>query len=137
MRYIGLDIGDKRIGVALSDPTGLLATPLKIIKRRDDATDIAAIVKLVAEHKAGMAIAGLPVSLGEFEGLQAVKVRCFADKLQQSLTISLAYQDERYSTADARMLLREAGAKPKRLKQSDDAAAAAVILQAFLDEHRK
>jgi putative holliday junction resolvase len=64
-------------------------------------------------------------------------VRCFADNLQQSLKVSLAFQDERYSTSDARQLLREAGVKTKRLKQPDDAAAAAVILQAFLDEHRK
>jgi putative holliday junction resolvase len=137
MRYLGLDIGDKRIGVALSDPTALLASPLTIVKRRDDTADIAAIVKLVAEHQAGMVIAGLPVSLGEFEGLQAAKVRCFADKLQQSLKVSLAFQDERHSTSDAQWLLREAGANKRRLKQPDDAAAAAVILQAFLDEHRK
>lgn len=136
MRILALDVGDRRIGVALSDPLGILASPLTIIERRDEAVDIAAIGALVSEHKVGRVIAGMPLSLAGESGMQAGKVKAFLDKLAPSLDVPLETRDERFSTLTARELMLEAGAKGKKRRKPDDAAAAAVILQSYLDEHR-
>ncbi len=136
MRILGLDIGDRRIGVALSDPTGLLARPLTIIQRKGEEADVAAIVRLVAEHQAGQVLAGLPLSLDGSLGPQAAKVKSFLGKLAPALPVPLETRDERFSTATARELRLASGMKKKKRQAPDDAAAAAVILQSYLDEHR-
>ena len=81
MRIMALDVGDSRIGVALSDPLEMLASPLTIIKRLNEASDIQSIVKLVNEHQVGKLLVGLPLSLSGDEGMQAQKVKAFAEKL--------------------------------------------------------
>jgi putative Holliday junction resolvase len=127
-------VGDSRIGVALSDPLEMLASPLVIIKRLDEASDVLSMVKLVNEHKAGKLLVGLPLSLSGDEGMQAKKVKAFADKLARVLSIPLEMVDERFSTVMAREYMRETGKKKDRFKKKDDAVAAAVILQSYLDE---
>ncbi len=136
MRILGLDIGDRRIGVAVSDPTGLLARPLVIIPRKGEAADVAAVVRLVAEHQAGKVLAGLPLSLDGSLGPQAAKVKAFLDKLAPALPVPLETWDERFSTTTAHELRLAAGVKKKKRQAPDDAAAAAVILQSYLDEQR-
>jgi putative Holliday junction resolvase len=132
---MALDVGDSRIGVALSDPTEMLASPLVIIKRLNEASDIQGIVKLANEHGAGKLLVGLPLSLSGGTGMQAEKVQTFVEKLRASLSISIELVDERFSTVTAREYMRESGGKKKnRHKQHDDAIAAAVILQGYLDE---
>ncbi len=135
MRILALDIGDRRIGVAVSDPTGLLARPLTIISRKGDASDIQAIAGLINENEAGKLIIGLPLSLDGAIGPQAAKVKGFADKLSSALTIPLEFRDERFSTASVKEQRAEVGAKRKKRLAPDDAEAAAVILQGYLDEN--
>jgi putative Holliday junction resolvase len=133
---MALDVGDSRIGVALSDPLEMLASPLCIIKRLDEVADAQNIVKLVNEHKAGKLLVGLPLSLSGETGMQAQKVKAFADRLAISLSVPLEMVDERFSTFTAREYMRETGKKKDRFKKKhDDSMAAAVILQGYLDEH--
>ena len=124
MRSLALDVGDKRIGVALSDPLGVLASPLTIIDRADEVTDIAAIVKIIEQHRVGSVIVGLPLSPDGGLGSQA-------EELRLSVAVPIEYRDERLSTVTARRLMRSA---KKDRKARDDAMAAMVILQSYLDE---
>ncbi len=133
-RSLGLDIGDKRIGVALSDPHGVLASPLTIIHRQDEAADFEAIVNIISQHQVGRIIVGLPRSMDGTLGKQAEKVKAFVDRLISHIKVPLEFRDERLSTVSARRLMREAGIKKRKVKVHDDDAAAAIILQGYLDE---
>ncbi len=136
MRIMALDIGDKKIGVAMSDPEGVLATPLVTIIRLNDSEAIDSICKLVSKYKVGHVVVGLPYSLDGSMGTQAEKVCAFARKLSQSLQVDIRMQDERLSSAAADRLLSEAGVKKGHKKSVRDAAAAAFILQGYLDSLR-
>ncbi len=136
MRSLGLDIGDKRIGVALSDPDGILASPLTIINRRDESQDIEAIVDIISQQGVGRIIVGLPRSMDGSLGGQAEKVEAFTQRLASRIQVPLEYRDERLTTVLAERLRRAAGGKKKR-KARDDAQAAALILQGYLDEGRE
>ncbi len=124
--------------MALSDPLGVLASPLLIFEHQDDAADIAFILKLVTEHKVEHIIVGFPQSMNGTIGTQAEKVKSFAEKLRLQSPVPIEYRDERLTTVTAKRLMREAGtrksAKNKNVKY--DAAAAAIILQSFLNEER-
>jgi putative Holliday junction resolvase len=133
MRVMAIDVGDKRIGVALSDPTGTLASPNTIIERTEESQDIAAINKIIARYDVTKIVIGLPISLSGRIGEQAEKVHAFADHLVKHIDISVDFRDERLTTVSAKRLLRESG-KKGRNPGKDDAAAAAVILQSYLDE---
>jgi putative Holliday junction resolvase len=135
MRSLGLDIGDKRIGVALSDPDGILASPLTVIHRRDESRDIEVIIDLISQQQVGRIIVGLPYSLDGSLGEQAEKVKAFTRKLVSRINVPLEYRDERLTTVMAGRLRRATGGK-KRKKARDDAQAAAIILQGYLDEGR-
>ena len=132
-RCLGLDIGDKKIGVALSDPQGILASPLTIIKRSEEKIDIEAILGIVDQNQVGQIIAGLPYSMDGSIGSQAEKVQAFVHELSSHSKIPVDFRDERLSTVSAKRLLWEIG---KRKKTEDDAIAAAIILQGYLDEAR-
>lgn len=134
---MGLDIGDKKIGVALSDPTRTLASPLTTIIRNSDEQAIADIINLVIKYKVEQIIIGLPYSLNGDIGRQARKVLEFKNKVSQSVVAEIIMQDERLSSVSANQKLREAGKKGSRLKQEMDAAAATIILQSYLDEHEQ
>jgi putative Holliday junction resolvase len=133
MRSLGLDIGDKRIGVALSDPGGILASPLTVINRRDESRDIEAIIDIISQQRVGRVIVGLPHSLDGSLGEQAEKVKAFTQRLASRIQVPLEYRDERLTTVMVERLRRAAGDK-KRRKARDDAQAAALILQGYLDE---
>jgi len=133
MRILGLDIGDSRIGVAISDPVEIIATPLMVITRDDDNTAIAAIIHLVGQYDVKRIVIGLPYSLDGSIGRQANKVKDFVDKLSQSTSARIELRDERLSTVAAQRLLRGAGNKRAKEKSGLDAAAAAFILQGYLD----
>ena len=136
-RILALDVGDRRIGVAKSDPMAVLANPFKIIKRTEEDTDIEAIVQMVDSLDIGRIIVGLPLSLDGSLGQQAEKVEAFTDKLRLKIKIPLEFCDERLSTVSARQLMRQAASKKTTRLKHDDAAAAAVILQGYLDEKRR
>ena len=133
MRTLGLDIGDKRIGVAISDPEEILASPLATITREDDKKAIADIIELVDQHNVERIVVGLPYSLDGSIGGQANKVMDFTEKLSKYTRASMEIWDERLSTVAVERLLRETGNKKARKKARLDAAAAAFILQGYLD----
>jgi putative Holliday junction resolvase len=134
MRCLGLDIGDRRVGVALSDPDGILASPLTIIERTDDNKALAAIADIIDKQGAKLVIVGLPRSLDGSLGGQAEKVRDFARRLVERIKVPLEYRDERLTTVMARRLRRATGGRKGRGKPRYDAQAAALILQDYLEE---
>jgi putative Holliday junction resolvase len=131
MRSLGLDIGDKRIGVALSDPQGILASPYTIIHREHDSADIESLISIIREKEVTRVIAGLPRSMDGSLGEQAAKVKGFTEKLAGKIEVPVEFRDERLSTVSARRLMKEAKVKSTK---HDDAMAAALILQGYLDE---
>ena len=136
-RIIGLDVGDKWLGVAISDPMGIIARPLVILERRDEISDAETVVKLVNEYRAGKVIVGLPRLLTGHIGAQAEHVQHFAARIASMVDAPVLFQDERYSTAEAQEIMKANRKKKKAFfKERDDAVAAAVILQDFLDQNR-
>lgn len=134
MRSLGLDIGDRRIGVALSDPEGILASPFSVINRKDDSLAIKAIIDIISQQGVGQVIVGLPRSLDGSLGRQVEKVKEFVQRLCQYTKVPVDYRDERLTTVMAQRLRRVSGGKKSRGKVSYDAQAAALILQSYLDE---
>jgi putative Holliday junction resolvase len=132
---LGLDVGDRRIGVALSDPMGILASPLTIIDRSGETEDIEKIVNLISHHQVKEIIVGLPLSLRGDVGEQAGKVHVFIEHLIRHTEVPLKLRDERLTTVSAKRLMREARTKKTKEKVPDDAFAAALILQSYLDEN--
>jgi len=133
MRTLGLDIGDKRIGVAISDLEEILASPLATITREDDEKAINAIIQLVDKHDVERIVVGLPYSLDGSVGRQANKVMDFVERLSRCTRADIQLQDERLSTVAVERLLTQAGIKGARKRAQRDAAAAAFILQGYLD----
>ncbi len=134
-RSLVLDIGDKRIGVALSDPGGILASPFTIINRRDETADIEAITNIISQKGIKQVVVGLPRSMDGSIGKQAEKVKTFTQKLCENTEVPVEFRDERLTTVLAKRLM-QAVKKTKR-KARDDAIAAALILQGYLDETRE
>lgn len=133
MRILGLDVGDRRVGVAISDPTEIIASPLTVITRDNDSAAISAIVQLVSQYDVKRIVVGLPYSLDGSIGHQANKVKDFVQKLSQSTSTGIELWDERWSTIAAESMLSEAGNKNARERSRRDDAAAAYILQGYLD----
>lgn len=136
-RRLGIDVGAVRIGVALSDPDGLLATPLVTVARDSDGgTDVTAVVALVAEHDAVEIVVGLPRTLAGVEGPAAQAARVFGDALVAALDVPVTYTDERLTTVVATRQLRESGRRGRRQRAVVDQVAAVGILQGWLDAGR-
>jgi putative Holliday junction resolvase len=131
-RLLGLDVGEKRVGVAICDETQTLARPLVTIKRASKKEDFATLATLCREHTIAKVIVGLPKTLRGEEGPQAQRVRRYANELQAALNLPIDFWDERYSSVDAQERLTSASRKA-RAKGDIDAAAAAIILQEYLD----
>jgi putative Holliday junction resolvase len=136
MRIMGLDIGDKRIGVALCDPDEILASPHSTIVRKTDEQAIQSIIDIALQNNVKCIIAGVPYSMDGSIGKQAAEVITFIEKISQSTEIPVEMQDERLSTVAAENLLKEAGRRRNKLKDRRDSAAAAYILQGYLDKQR-
>jgi putative Holliday junction resolvase len=120
--------------VALSDPQGILASPFTIINRSDEAADIEAITSIISQHQVKQVIVGLPRSMDGSIGKQAEKVKAFTQKLGNFTEVSIEFRDERLSTVSAKRLMQTVKAKKGKKKAQDDAIAAALILQGYLDE---
>ncbi|MEN6520634.1 MAG: Holliday junction resolvase RuvX [Armatimonadota bacterium] len=134
MKLMGLDVGEKRIGVALSDDTGSFAFPFTTIVRTvSEKADLRSIVCVIEEENVSKVIVGIPIMLSGQEAVQAEKIRAFAGKLARRLRIPLEYWDERYSTAEAERLLIDAGKSREARKNIIDKTAAAVILQSYIE----
>jgi len=136
-RRIGIDVGSVRVGVALSDPDGLIATPLQTVPRDvDGGTDVATIAALVAEHEAVGVVVGLPRTLAGREGPAAEAARAFVAVLEPALAVPVELSDERLTTVVATRQLRESGRKGRKQRAVVDQVAAVGILQGWLDTHR-
>jgi len=134
-RRIGIDVGDVRIGVAVCDPDGLLATPSETVAAGPGA--IARLAEIVIETEAFECVVGLPVSLSGREGPAATKVRLFAAELAAAVApVEIRLFDERMTTMTADSLLRQGGRSGPAKRKVIDQAAAAVILQTALDAER-
>lgn len=136
MRILGLDVGDRRIGVAISDPVGLTAQPLMVIERRSGEADIRAVRMIVTEYDVGSIIVGLPLTMRGVEGPQAKKVMGFADSLRRGLSLPVHLLDERLTTMQGQRVLRETGASRAKRRLVIDQVAAQLILQHFLETQR-
>jgi len=140
-RLLSLDLGERRIGVAISDPTQTLARPLTTLTRASREEDFAAIASLVDEYQAERVIIGLPLSLDGTEGPQARQTRRYAERLSETLGVPIEFWDERYSSQTAQEILQKKGKRTssRRRKEREkarariDATAAAVFLQSYLD----
>jgi putative Holliday junction resolvase len=132
-RFMGLDLGDKTIGLALSDVRGTIATPLDTIRRRKFTADAEALIALIDEHDVAALVLGLPVNMDGTEGPRCQSTRQFAANLLQKRDIPIAFQDERLSTAAVTRTLIEADVSRARRAEVVDKMAAAYILQAALD----
>ena len=134
-RVLGLDLGDARIGVAISDPERRLAVPLGTV-RTGPPEDVRAIARLVAEHGIALVVVGHPLLLSGAPGDRARHAEAFADALEGVLGVPVVLEDERLSTREAERALRAAGRSGREVRREVDRSAAAVILQAFLDRRR-
>lgn len=136
-RVMALDLGEKRIGIAVSDPTRTIAAPHSMLTRRSRADDFAHFARLIAEQNVTQLVLGLPITLGGEEGQRAVWVRGYATELAAHIAVPIAFQDESLTTVEATAALHAQGRRGKKVRQRVDAVAAALILQAWLDSLRE
>jgi putative Holliday junction resolvase len=134
MRVVGLDLGTRRIGVAVSDPSGTLASPLRVIERGSDpAADHAVIANIVDEVSAERVVVGLPLSLSGHMGPAAKAAQAEAEMLAGALPVPVELHDERLTTVAAHRSMQAAGRNSRSRRATVDQAAAAVLLQSWLD----
>ncbi len=134
-RVLCLDVGDARIGIAVSDPTGTIATPVEVLHRVGWGPDSRRIKALCDRYETDEVISGLPLNMDGSEGFQAAKVREFCTVLEK-LGLHIRYQDERLTTVTAEEALLEDGMSREDRKKHVDKVAAAVILRQWLDENK-
>ncbi len=133
MRYLGLDLGRARIGLALADDVLRTARPLGAVVHRSARDDLAAIAATAREYEVTRAVVGLPINMDGTEGPAARHARAFAGKLSDALALPVELFDERLSTFEAETRLRDQGFSARDRRARVDAEAAAVILQGWLD----
>lgn len=129
-RYLGIDYGTKRVGIAISDGLGLTARPLEVVKRNDAVSRLS---ELVSTYDVAKLIIGLPTALGGFEGSSAEAAREFGQELSKCTGAKVEYMDERFTSRMAETALIDSGMKRRDRRETVDKVAAAIILQAYLD----
>lgn len=136
-RIMGLDYGDVRIGVALSDVTHLIASGLETYTRKTNKLDIAHLAQIIAENDVNLVVFGLPLNMDGSEGIRVVKTKNFAEKLKAECNVMVDFFDERLSSVDAEEILLNAGLRRDKRKDVIDKVAATLILQGYLDKKRE
>ncbi|MCH8826894.1 MAG: Holliday junction resolvase RuvX [Chloroflexi bacterium] len=136
MRLLALDVGDRRIGVAMSDPDGILASPLTTIERQAKDSSLEQILRIAEENDVAEIIVGIPYLMSGRVGPQARITMDYVDKLAQRTDLPIQRVDERLSSVQAERMLRQSGVRPSENKGKIDAAAAAILLQSYLDSNR-
>jgi putative Holliday junction resolvase len=135
-RVLALDVGERRIGVAVSDPSGTFALPLRPLERQNLRSDLAAIAELAAEHGARTIVVGDPIRLSGERGIAAEKIDRFCGALARAFDGAIEREDERMTTAQATRTLIAADLSRAKRKQIVDGVAAALILEGFLARRR-
>ena len=135
-RILCLDVGDRRIGVAVGDVGIALARPLTVIQRKGGRPDLDAVAQLAREHNVERIVVGLPRSLDGTLGPQARKVQAFVAALTRYVDTPIEMWDEQFSTVEAERLMAETGVRREKRRGQVDAIAAAVVLQSYLDSRR-
>ncbi len=133
MRLLALDLGDRRIGLAVGDDGGRLALPAGHLERKTLRLDIARLLEIAREREVGGFVIGMPYTLSGEVGPQARQTQGFIRALRKQTDLTVHTVDERYTSAEAEALMREAGQQPSRRRGDVDAVAATLILQRFLD----
>lgn len=136
MRALGIDVGTRRVGVAVSDPTGTIAQGLTVLPRTSWTAVLARVRALVAELGVERVVVGLPLRMDGSEGPAAAQARAFAGRLRAELQVPVVMQDERLSTAEAERTMISGDASRRHRRERRDAVAAALILQQYLDRRR-
>ena len=137
MRVLALDIGEKRIGVAVSDPSGTVATPVTVLDAPKVLGDGRELVRLVEDYEAELVLVGLPLSMDGNEGPQAKRVRSAAARLAGFLRVPVEFADERLSSAQASKAMQATGASSREQRGRVDMVAASLFLQSYLDARRE
>ena len=132
-RVLALDVGSKRIGVAVSDPLGITAQGLQTIERRNKRRDLEALGQVLAKYDVREIVVGLPLRLSGAEGTQSEKMRRFAEDLQSHFGVTVHLWDERWTSTEANRLLRETELSIKKRGQAVDRMAAILILQSWME----
>ena len=132
-RILALDLGKKRIGLALSDPLGITAQGLPNLERTRKRDDLAALARLTEEQEVGMILVGNPVNMGGGEGRQSAWVREFAEELKKRTGLAICFWDERLTTVAANRVLLESGISARKRAAAVDRLSAVILLQSYLD----
>jgi putative pre-16S rRNA nuclease len=135
MGLAALDVGDARIGVAVSDDFGVSVRGVGVVARKGGVHDLAAVSRVLSRHEVSRIVIGLPLNMDGTEGRQASRVRAFGARLGHHLGIPIDFWDERLTTFEAEERLRSLGVKARRRRELVDQVAAEVILRAYLDHH--
>lgn len=135
-RIMALDLGEKRIGIALSDPTRVIASAHSVYARRSRTEDAAHYAKVIADNNVALLVLGLPLTLGGQESRQAAWVRDYGDELAARLPVPIVFWDESLTTQRAEAALRARGHRAGKLRKRVDVVAAVLILQDYLDAQR-
>ncbi len=135
-RILALDIGDKRIGIALSDPLKLISNPYDTLFRKNLESDLNYLTDLIKDKDVELIVSGLPISLNNNENEQTLKTRQFIDKLKERTNIPVKFIDERLTSVCAERVLIEGGMRRENRKQVIDKVAATIILQNYLDYYK-
>ena len=134
-RDLALDVGSKRIGVAITDPLGITAQGLDTIQRQNKRRDLEALRQVLAKYEVREIVVGLPLRLSGAEGTQSEKMRRFADDLHAHFGLTVHLWDERWTSTEANRLLRETDLSIKKRGQAVDRMAAILILQSWMEAH--
>lgn len=132
-RIVALDLGQRRIGLAMSDPLRVSAQGLPTLQRQGKGADLRALAALAAEHGVGLWLLGLPRHMSGEEGQQAAAARLFGARLQRHTGIAVEFWDERLTTVEAERVLKSAGASLAQRRRAVDQMAAVLLLQSYLD----
>jgi putative holliday junction resolvase len=132
-RILALDLGKKRIGLALSDPLGITAQGLPTLERSNIRADLEALARLIAEHQVTLLLMGNPLHMSGKEGRQVEYTRDFAGRLHEKTGIEVRFWDERLTTVEAQRVLRASGISIEKRARAVDRLAAVILLESYLD----